>query len=357
MDMSQAPFKVYSDLRWPLKTGIGNVLTSLVERKPPQVELIDLQVQGRIGSPFSPVAISKALRQASADDGVFWSAGFVPPAACRLPVVLTVHDLTHLRFYTRLHTAYYNLFFKPLYRRCDAIVCVSDYTRKELLAWSGLPAGKVHVVYNGVGKAYAENRLTLELPYRYVLYPGNHRSYKNLDRLITAFAASALPAEGIRLVMTGEPNAALIAHAQSLGVERHLHFMGRVEDADLPRLYKGALMVAFVSLYEGFGLPIVEAMASGVPVLTSNVSAMPEVAGDAALIVDPYSVEAITGGLNALAGDDGLRNDLVAKGRARVTQFDWDRSARELWDIVGRARETGYATSQSAGCKDGTCVS
>jgi glycosyltransferase involved in cell wall biosynthesis len=357
VELSQASYKVYSDLRWPLKTGIGNVLTSLVERKPPQVELIDLGVEGRIGSPLSPVAISKALRRASAADGVFWSAGFVPPAACRLPVVLTVHDLTHLRFYTRLHTAYYNLFFRPLYRRCAAIVCVSDYTRKEFLVWSGLPADRVHVVYNGVGRAYAENALTLGLPYQYILYPGNHRSYKNLDRLITAYAGSTLPAQGIRLVMTGDPNPALMAHAQALGVARHLHFMGRVEDADLPRLYKGALMVAFVSLYEGFGLPIVEAMASGVPVLTANVSAMPEVAGDAALIVDPCSVEAITGGLNALAGNEGLRNDLVAKGRARVTRFDWDRSARELWDIVDRVREAGYASSQSADCKDGTCVS
>lgn len=337
-------FKVYSDLRWPAKTGIGHVLTSLVERKPPQVELIDLQVAGRIGSPFSPLAISKALRRAAVTDGVFWSAGFVPPAACRLPVVLTVHDLTHLRFYTRLHTAYYNFLFKPLYRRCQAIVCVSDYTRREFLQWSGMLPEKVHVVYNGVGRAYAENTQTLDLPYRYVLYPGNHRGYKNLERLVAAYAASTLPAQGIRLVMTGDANPALMAQAQALGVYPHLHFMGRVADADLPKLYKGALLVAFVSLYEGFGLPIVEGMASGVPVLTSNESSMPEVAGDAALIVDPTSVEAITGALNTLAGDDALRAALVEKGRARVSRFDWDRSARELWDIVGRAYETGIAS-------------
>ncbi|MGH8618834.1 MAG: glycosyltransferase family 4 protein [Burkholderiales bacterium] len=345
--MSITGYKVYSDLRWPEKTGIGHVLTSLVERKPPQVELIDLQVQGRIGSPFSPLAIAKALHRAApiAGDGMFWSAGFVPPAACRLPVVVTVHDLTHLRFYSRLHTAYYQLFFKPLYRRAHAIVCVSDYTRREFLAWSGMPPEKVHVVYNGVGKAYAENRLTLGLPYRYVLYPGNHRGYKNLDRLLAAYAASTLPAQGIRLVMTGDANPALLAQAQALGVYPHLHFMGRVADADLPRLYKGALMVAFVSLYEGFGLPIVEGMASGVPVLTSNVSSMPEVAGDAALIVDPTSVEAITGGLNTLADDDGLRAALAEKGRARVARFDWDRSARELWDLVGHAGRAGAASA------------
>jgi len=117
-------------------------------------------------------------------------------------------------------------------------------------------------------------------------------------------------------------------------VESRLHFLGRVNDEDLPKLYKGALFVAFVSLYEGFGLPIVEAMASGVAVLTSNVSAMPEVAGNAALMVDPYSIKDIALALDRLAGDTVLRDELVARGREHVTRFDWDLSAQELWGII-----------------------
>ncbi len=334
---SEKRLSVYSDMRWPLKTGIGNVMAAMVERKPSRMNLVGLEVKGTIGSPFSPFAVGQALRRSAADrDGVYWSAGFVPPAMMRIPSVVTVHDLTHLRFYSRFHAAYYNHYLKPLYRQCSAIVCVSDYTRREFLDWSGMPADKVLVVYNSVDRIYLENQESAQMPYRYILYPGNHRSYKNLDRLISAYAASVLPQQDIHLALTGHANQALVEHARRAGVESRLHFLGRVNDEDLPKLYKGALFVAFVSLYEGFGLPIVEAMASGVPVLTSNVSAMPEVAGNAALIVDPYSIEAIAAGLNSLASDDALRQELVGKGREQVARFDWDRSAQELWGIVDR---------------------
>ena len=326
---------VYSDLRWPLKTGIGNVMTAMVERKPSRMNLVGLQVKGGIGSPFSPFAISLALRRSAADrDGVYWSAGFVPPAVMHIPSVVTVHDLTHLRFYSRFHSAYYNFYLKPLYRLCSAIICVSDYTRREFLEWSGMSPNKVSVVYNSVDRIYLENQEAAQLPYRYVLYPGNHRSYKNLQRLISAYAASVLPQRDIHLAMTGDVNQTLVEHARRAGVESRLHFLGRVNDEDLPKLYKGALFVAFVSLYEGFGLPIVEAMASGVAVLTSNVSAMPEVAGNAALMVDPYSIKDIAGALDRLAGDTVLRDELVARGREHVTRFDWDLSAQELWGII-----------------------
>ncbi|MES2407835.1 MAG: glycosyltransferase family 1 protein [Pseudomonadota bacterium] len=332
---------VYSDMRWPLKTGIGNVMAAMIERKPSRMDLIGLEVKGSIGSPFSPFAISHALRRSGADrDGVYWSAGFVPPALMNMPSVVTVHDLTHLRFYSRFHAAYYNHYLKPLYRRCSAIVCVSDYTRREFLDWSGMPPDKVSVVYNSVDQMYLDNQEAAQLSYRYVLYPGNHRSYKNLERLISAFAASALPQQNIHLVMTGAVNQSLVEHAMRQGVVSKLHFLGRVKDEDLPKLYKGALLVAFVSLYEGFGLPIVEAMASGVPVLTSDVSAMPEVAGNAALIVDPYSIDAIAEGLNDLVSDEVLRQELVGKGREQVKRFDWDRSAKKLWDIVGHVYES-----------------
>ena len=341
MTASANAYTVFADMRWPEKTGIGNVMNALTDRKPGHVSVQDLDVQGSIGSPASPLAFASALKKSQARDGVCWSAGFVPPAYSKLPTVVTVHDLTHLRFYTRLHKIYYELFFKPLYRSCKAIVCVSDYTRKEFLDWSGADPAKVHVVLNGVGHEYAANRETLDLPYRYVLYPGNHRSYKNLDRLIDAYAASSLPSRDIHLALTGNPNDALMQQAERLGVAEKVHFLGRLPDADLPKVYRGAMCVVFVSLYEGFGLPIVEGMASDVPVITSNVSAMPEVAADAALIVDPYSVPEIAAALDRVVSDEALRETLNAKGRERVRHFDWNASAQHMWSIIDRAYQAG----------------
>lgn len=326
-------YTVYADLRWPAQTGIGNVMTACLERAPGVASVTPLAIDGSIGSPLSPCSISMALSR-KRESGVFWSPGFVPPAWSKRPSVVTVHDLTHLHFYSRLHRAYYDVLLRPLYRRCAAIVCVSDYTRNEFLAWSGIDPKRVHVVLNGVSDAYARNQQTLGFPYPYVLYPGNRRSYKNLDRLLTAYAQSTLPRAGVRLVLTGKPDAALTTLAETLAITPYLQFAGHIADEDMPRLYRGALMVAFASLYEGFGLPILEAMASRVPVLTSNVSAMPEVAGKAALIVDPFDVSDIRTALDRLAGETALREDLIGAGVERAAQFNWDDTAAGHWRVV-----------------------
>ena len=326
---------VYADLRWPSKTGIGNVMTACMERAPAEISIVPLKIGSGLGSPWSPFAISRALDDE--DDGVFWNPGFVPPAFSNRPSVVTVHDLTHLHFYSRLHRAYYDVLFKRMYRRCAAVICVSDYTRNEFLAWSGMPRTQVHVVYNGVDPAYANNDEVLESDAPYILYPGNRRNYKNLERLLTAYARSSLPARGIHLMLTGNPDAALKELAHALGISWRLRFAGDVPDASMPKLYRGALFVTFVSLYEGFGLPILEAMASRVPVLTSNVSAMPEVAGSAAITVNPRSVGDITQSMNRLAEDRVLREELIECGREQAMRFSWDRSADELWTIVEQA--------------------
>ena len=330
---SRRTYTVYADLRWPAQTGIGNVMTACLERAPSEATIEPLDVQGAIGSPLSPMSISKALLSRRTS-GVFWSPGFVPPAWAGLPSVVTVHDLTHRHFYSRLHRTYYDLLLRHMYRRCTAIVCVTDCARNEFLAWSGSDARRVHVVPNGVGEAYVRNTQTLDLPYRYVLYPGNRRNYKNLDRLMTAYAQSALPGKGIHLVLTGNADQNLSGLAEKLSIQPFVKFIGKVADEDMPRLYRGSLFVAFISLYEGFGLPIVEAMASRVPVLTSTVSAMPEVAGNAALLVDPLSVPDIKTAMNRLADEPALREDLVGAGVARARRFSWDETAAGHWSIV-----------------------
>jgi glycosyltransferase involved in cell wall biosynthesis len=327
---------VHADLRWPGSSGIGVVQAELLRRVPASLQVVDLHVAGRIGLPTSPLAIARALAR-SAGGGVFWSPGFVPPAWSRLPTVVTVHDLTHLHFYTKLHRAYYEMVLRPLFHRCAHIVCVSNFTRDELLGWSKIDPGKVTTVYNGVEPQQFASRGPPVLAFPYVLYPGNHRGYKNLQRLLQAYALSTLPAGGVRLVLTGATEPNLRATAAALGVERSVHFTGTVDRATLIGLYAHATCVAFVSLYEGFGLPLLEAMAARVPVLASRAAALPEIAGDAALLVDPTRIDEISHGLQELTGNETLRTRLVEKGAARVTQFGWNTAAAAVWRIVAQA--------------------
>lgn len=330
---------IYADLRWPPATGIGVVCQEVLRRLPKDLSVSPLRTTTRIGSPLSPVALSWALAEARAQTGAFWSAGFVPPITSRVPRVVTVHDLTHLHFYSFAHTAYYRAVYKPIFRSVERLICVSKYTADELCEWCGLDSTRVHVIHNGVsarfhprvGKRPAQEHAP------YILYAGNRRKYKNLRRLIQAFAISRLAEDGFRLELTGTPDPDLHELARDLDCAKNLVFSGNLDDDKLADRYASAHGIAFVSLYEGFGLPILEGMASGVPVLTSNVSSMPEIAGDAAIIVNPYSTEDIAAGLRRLCLDSDARSRCVEQGFQRAGDFSWDRTAEATWSVVRSA--------------------
>jgi glycosyltransferase involved in cell wall biosynthesis len=197
----------------------------------------------------------------------------------------------------------------------------------------------VFTVRNGVSIEAFSGAPVGEPSHPYILYAGNRRSYKNLGRLIRAFALSLLPGDGVKLLLTGDSDQRLQSVAADCGIADCLQFSGQVNDEALVQLFRGARLVAFVSLYEGFGLPILEAMAASVPVLTSNISAMPEIAGDAALVVDPSSVDEIARGLERLHYDEELRQRLVRLGRLNALKFNWDATAAATWQIVQRAHK------------------
>jgi glycosyltransferase involved in cell wall biosynthesis len=332
--MPSSELTVLADMRWPLHTGIGQVLEAYVARKPDEITLVDLKVAGSIGSPLSPLRIAWAMWRAKKGRALFWSAGFVPPLFGSKRAIVFVHDLAHLKFYNIFRRIYYAAVLKPLYRRCAAVICVSEYGCTEFLAWSKANPKKVHVIKNGVPTQFLRSDTALKLPYKYILYPGNHRTYKNLDRLVRAFAISNIRQRGIHLLLTGEEDPELRRTIDQFNLQEFVHFCGRVPSNEIPKLYRGAEAIVFVSLYEGFGLPILEAMASDVPVVTSATSALPEVAGNAALIVDPYSVGAIADALVRVTADEKMRADLVAKGRDRLKAFDWNRSAEKFWRLI-----------------------
>lgn len=264
-----------------------------------------------------------------------------------VPTVLTVHDLIfrHLpEHHKPLNRRYLNLTM-PLYcRRAGHIIAVSDCTRRDLLAAYGLPPEKVTVVHEAADPYFcpqspetiATVRARYGLPERYLLSVGTIEPRKNLTRLLAAF--EILRAEGLTdaWVIAGKRGwlyEGFFAALERSPARRAVLFPGYVADKDLPALYAGAQALAFPSLYEGFGLPALEALACGTPVVASNSSSIPEVGSDAALYFDPTDTEAMIESLRRVLCDDALREEMRARGLVQAARFSWERAAFETQAI------------------------
>jgi glycosyltransferase involved in cell wall biosynthesis len=197
-----------------------------------------------------------------------------------------------------------------------------------------MPADRVSVVPNAIDPSFASMSGALWVERPFIFYAGNRRDYKNVPMLVRAFGASGLAREGVDLVLTGNFDASLKALADVSGAGKALKFTGFLHDSALVARYKAARCFAFLSKYEGFGLPILEAMECDTPLLLARASSLPEVASDAAFYVDPNDVEEIASGLRTLCTDDTVRSDLVQKGRLRRQIYRADVSSAKLWNLV-----------------------
>jgi glycosyltransferase involved in cell wall biosynthesis len=255
-------------------------------------------------------------------------------SGCRY--IVTVHDLIPLRFpkrFSRL-TAYCRYYIPQVLKQAEHIICDSQATVEDVANFFKIPAKKMTAIPLACDNI---NYRYLNLPTKnYFLYTGRHDSYKNLERLITAFAN--LPdRSNYELWLAGPPNAytpQLIAQVEELGLQALIKFLGYVPYAQLPVIMNQAIALVFPTLWEGFGLPILEAMACGTPVITSNLSSMPEVAGDAALLVNPYSVGEITAAMQAVATDSKLRSNLKTASLARADRFSWSKTGAATANIL-----------------------
>jgi glycosyltransferase involved in cell wall biosynthesis len=260
-----------------------------------------------------------------------------------LKTIVTIYDMTTFLF-PEYHTEETQSIQREKYRfaqdHADAIIAISESTKQDIIRFLGIEAERIHVVYAGVSpefkplpedvveKTVAKWEL---VPKTYILHVGTIEPRKNLVKLIEAYDAvwRKRPLTTPKLILAGAAGwffKEVFATIEDLGLEEQVVYVGRVDDVDLPALYNGALFFVYPSLYEGFGMPPLEAMACGIPVLTSNGSSLPEVVGDAGILVEPDNIQSIAEGLSLLLEDS---QELARKGIERAKLFNWQRAAEE----------------------------
>ena len=298
---------------------------------------------------------------------IFWQHAFLPvrlrrdrvnllhapaytaPLAANVPVVLTIHDTLALKFPNlckRLNSIHYGVFMPPCARRAARIIVPSECTRRDVINILNIPPGKVRVIPWGVSRTFrpvedkeqlARVRAELGLPERYILYTGNIEPKKNLPVLIEAFATAHKSGRIThRLVIAGRKgwrHSNVFRTVRDLGIGEFVRFLGYVPHESLAALYSGASVFAFPSLYEGFGLPPLEAMACGTPVVTTTAGALPEVVGSAALTVPPESVRELRIAIEKVLANQFLSAKLRELGLKRAGIFSWKNTARRTVEV------------------------
>lgn len=322
---------IYADDRWIGDHGIGRFARHVLAK----LDYHPVSLMSHPASPLDGWRLARALRNLTHQD-IFFSPGYNTPLLCRSPFIFTIHDLSHIycpENSSPLIRLYYATVMKRACHRAARILTVSEFTRRQISDWAEVHSEHVVNVSCGVDPAYRPTGSRYELPFEYLLCVSNRKRHKNEFRTLEAFAQSGLARE-IHLVFTGNPTGELMECINKLRVGKHVHFIGAVPEAKLPSLYRGAEALVFASLYEGFGLPALEAMACGIPVVTSNVAAMPEVSGGATLLVDPTSIEDIARAMERIVSDIPLRQQLRARGLSRSAQFQWARTVAGVRKVI-----------------------
>jgi glycosyltransferase involved in cell wall biosynthesis len=283
------------------------------------------------------------------------SPHYTMPLAKTCRVIVTIHDLTFF-LDPQMHLPYKRIFFRTMIplsaRRADALITISESTRQDLLRFLPLDARRVTAIPLGVAARFSplddaaatdKIRNKYRLPARFILAVGVLEPRKNLPTLVRAFRALVEQGLPHSLVLVGHKGwmfDELFRTIANLDLAQRVIFTGYVPEEELPLVYNAADLFVYPSLYEGFGLPILEAMACGVPVITSNLSSMPEVAGDAGILVDPNDVNALADAMTRVLTDRVLRATLAAKGLARARSFSWERMAQETLAVYARVAQS-----------------
>ena len=309
----------------------------------------ELALPGKSILRWDQIEVPKAIRRHRID--VLYNPKYSIPIWADCPTAWVCHGLDWyvMPWASRRIDRLSHKFLVPRYaKKADAIIAVSEVTREHVIEYLPISADRVVTIYSGVDDAFrrvydedVRTRLKQKyrLPARFFLYSGAIYPPKNFTRLVQAYAKVG-PAAGIKLVIAGGENRFLSEHElkvpAALGLNDWVQWLGWVEAASLPPLYQMAEVLLLPSLFESYGLPVVEAMAAGCPVLTADRYGTKEVAGSAALLVDPESVDAIAAGMQRLAQESELRRTLIEAGKERVRSLTWQRCAQQTVQLLER---------------------
>lgn len=296
---------------------------------------------------FDQVELPRALTKEGID--VFWSPYYKAPIWSPCPTAITIHDIICLKIGGG---SLKNALFKPWARlissRTTRVLTDSEHSRRDLETKLGVDPSRIEVVPLGVSDQFAPSARSrsvsllarLGIPGRYILTVTNFRPHKNDDLLIRAFAHLAKSDPDLVLVLAGRPagpTRELRDAVEQMELRDRVFFPGLIAEEELPALYANAQLFAFPSLYEGFGLPALEAMASGTPIVCSSASSLPEVVGDSALLLEPRGELAWSEAMHELLSNRDLRKKLVRSGLERAKEFSWHQSVSKLLDVLEQA--------------------
>jgi glycosyltransferase involved in cell wall biosynthesis len=333
---------ILADARWLGPHGVGRFAREVLNRISGVTQLTG---GPKPHSVFDPIWLSNQIR--ARRPAVFFSPGFNPPAICNVPLVFTIHDLIHLQLpaLVRLpviarwkRSLYYSLLVRPASNRAYRVMTVSEYSRTEILKWSGLPEECVVNVGNGVDSTFRPDGPRYDPGFPYILYVGNRYPHKNVNRILQAF--KQINAPEVRLILSGVNNQLMKELLRHYNLEDRVEFAGFLRDEQLPPLYRGAHLLIMPSLMEGFGLPALEAMACGTAVVASRTTSLPEVVGEAGLLVDPLDVDDIRRGMERVLGDTELRQRMSQAGLQQALRFSWDRVGDRVRHVIEGAAGT-----------------
>ena len=317
--------KVIFDTRWFGEHGIGRFATEVYDED--FFQPIKLK-----GNPVSIFDVIKLTIYLFFNKNFFFSPGFNAPFFFLHRTAITIHDLNHIDVDANtsfLKKLYYNIVLKRACRKAALIFTVSEFSKGRIVDWSGINPDKVKVVYNGVSSAFHQDVQPYLPGFPYIFIVGNRKLHKNEDRALRAFAQADID-KNIHVLFSGKPSDQLVNTAKELQIEDRVKFLGRLSEDELASTYKGALCLLFPSLYEGFGLPVIEAMACGTPVITSNTTSLVEIANNSCELIDPTKIEQISKAIEKILDNIELRKKYVEYGLINIQAYKWCDSKERL---------------------------